>query len=323
MATIDRRKKSDGTLTYRVQIRKRGFKTVSKTFLSLQSAKKWAREIQTKQDQGFDIDIQEAQTITFAEIIERYKREIIPQLVSQAEELSKCNVMVKAIGDLSLMAITPSILASHRDKRLQQGLSPTTVNYDLSFVSRVFTACIKDFSINLPNGNPVKKVRKPSLPRGRERRPTKSELNILSGYPFIMFAIETAMRRGEIARMDWKDVNWTKQTLHIPVTKNSIPRTIPLSSTAISILKALPCRSITGNVWQLKPDSITDKFRRLCKRHNISDLRFHDLRHEATSRLFEKGLHPVEVATITGHTDTKMLLRYTHIKPESLIDKLG
>ena len=67
---------------------------------------------------------------------------------------------------------------------------------------------------------------------------------------------------------------------------------------------------------------MTRQFIKLCKREGYQDLRFHDLRHEATSRFFEMGLNPVEVATITGHTDTKMLMRYTHLQPEKLRLKL-
>ena len=64
-------------------------------------------------------------------------------------------------------------------------------------------------------------------------------------------------------------------------------------------------------------------FLKLCRKVKIDDLHFHDLRHEATSRLFEKGLNPVEVATITGHKDTKMLMRYTHLRAEDLAGRLG
>jgi len=71
------------------------------------------------------------------------------------------------------------------------------------------------------------------------------------------------------------------------------------------------------------PDSLSQAFRRQCRRLDIQNLHFHDLRHEATSRFFEKGLNPVEVATITGHKDTKMLMRYTHLRAEDLVNRLG
>jgi integrase len=137
----------------------------------------------------------------------------------------------------------------------------------------------------------------------------------------VSFAIETGMRRGEIASMHWEHINWSSQTLSIPITKTEIPRTIPLSHKAIATLRSLP-RRIDGLVWGVRPDSITQAFERACKREGIEDLRFHDLRHEATSRFFEKGLNVMEVSSITGHQDLRMLKRYTHIRPESLVDRL-
>lgn len=128
-------------------------------------------------------------------------------------------------------------------------------------------------------------------------------------------------RRGEIVGMLWSHIDLLKQTLYIPYTKTDITRTIPLSSNAVRILSNLP-RRVDNKVFNLKPDSITQAFDRACKRAGIQDLRFHDLRHEATSRLFEIGLNVMEVASITGHRDLRMLNRYTHIKPELLAKKL-
>jgi integrase len=133
-------------------------------------------------------------------------------------------------------------------------------------------------------------------------------------------ALETAMRRGEILGMEWEHIDLKSRTVHIPITKTDIPRTAPLSLKAIELLFALPDK--TGRVFDLAPYSVTQAFRRSCRREGIEKLRFHDLRHEATTRLFEKGLNPVEVASITGHRDTRMLMRYTHLKAEDLAVKL-
>ena len=72
-------------------------------------------------------------------------------------------------------------------------------------------------------------------------------------------------------------------------------------------------------LFSYSPNSVTGGFLKLCRKVGIENLRFHDLRHEATSRLFEKGLNPVEVTTITGHKDTRMLMRYTHLRAENLV----
>ncbi|MES9973782.1 MAG: site-specific integrase [Candidatus Thiodiazotropha sp.] len=121
--------------------------------------------------------------------------------------------------------------------------------------------------------------------------------------------------------MEWQHINWSTQTLSIPITKTSTPRTIPLSNNALAALMRLS-RGKRGLVWGIRPDSVTQAFQRACRRAEIEDLRFHDLRHEATSRFFEMGLNVMEVSAITGHQDLRMLKRYTHIKPEVLVQKL-
>ena len=182
--------------------------------------------------------------------------------------------------------------------------------------------------MRLPHGVP--KVRHPRLPKGRERRLEGDEelrlLDALSQTPVVcavvQFALETAMRRGELAAMKWRHVDFRRRLLTIPETKTETPRTIPLSSRAIRTLKTLP-RLLSGDVFGVQPSSITQAFSRACKRTGIEDLCFHDLRHEAVSRLFELGLNVMEVATISGHRDLRMLNRYTHLRPKSLLKKLG
>ncbi len=129
------------------------------------------------------------------------------------------------------------------------------------------------------------------------------------------------MQRGEIVRIEWKDINFKNKTLHISKTKTDIPRTIPLSKSAIKILKT-EFRNINGTVWCIKADSITQAFKRICNNAEITGLCFHDLRHEATSRFFEKDLNIMEASSITGHKDLRMLKRYTHLKAENLVHKL-
>ena len=77
------------------------------------------------------------------------------------------------------------------------------------------------------------------------------------------------------------------------------------------------------SLFMYTPRGLSGAFLRLCRRIGIENMHFHDLRHEATSRLFEKGLNPVEVASITGHKDTRMLMRYTHLRAEDLVNRLG
>ncbi len=130
------------------------------------------------------------------------------------------------------------------------------------------------------------------------------------------------MRRGEIAAMRWEHVNRETRVLLIPETKNGTSRRIPLSRAALAALDTLSRRP-DGLVWSMRPDSISQAFERVCKAAGIKGLTFHDLRHEATSRLFEKGLNPMQVAAITGHKTLQMLKRYTHLRAEDLVGMLG
>ena len=122
--------------------------------------------------------------------------------------------------------------------------------------------------------------------------------------------------------MRWEHLDRKAKVLLIPETKNGTPREVPLSTTALAVLDALP-RRIDGQVWGMRADSISQAFERVCEAAGIEGLTFHDLRHEATSRLFEKGLNPMQVAAITGHKTLQMLKRYTHLRAEDLVGMLG
>ncbi|MDA8206124.1 MAG: site-specific integrase, partial [Thermaerobacter sp.] len=112
------------------------------------------------------------------------------------------------------------------------------------------------------------------------------------------------------------------RVLLIPETKTGTPRRIPLSTTALAVLDGLP-RRLDGRVFGVHTGSISRAFAEVCKAANIEGLTFHDLRHEATSRLFERGLNPMQVAAITGHKTLQMLKRYTHLRAEDLVVMLG
>lgn len=122
--------------------------------------------------------------------------------------------------------------------------------------------------------------------------------------------------------MRWEHVNRETRTLLIPDTKTGTPRNIPLSPAALAVLDALPAKA-RGPVWSLRPDSITQAFRRVCEAAGITGARLHDMRHEATSRLFEKqGFNAMEVSSITGHKSMQMLKRYTHLRAEDLAKRM-
>ena len=128
------------------------------------------------------------------------------------------------------------------------------------------------------------------------------------------------MRRGEI--LNARYVHLSDNLLLIPKTKTGMKRTIPLTPKAQAVIAALP-RSICGRIIPITPNALRLAWDRNKKRAGIDDLHFHDLRHEAISRFFEMGLSIPEVALISGHKDTRMLMRYTHLRAEDLVKRLG
>ena len=140
--------------------------------------------------------------------------------------------------------------------------------------------------------------------------------------PVVLFAIETGMRRGEILSLTWENVHLGKRYVHLPDTENGDSRDVPLSPQALELLRDL-LRNIRFDqvVFCLHFKVLKSSWRRACSRAGIIDLRFHDLRHEATSRFFDKGLNVMQVAAITGNKDPRMLQRYTHLRADELARK--
>jgi integrase len=177
--------------------------------------------------------------------------------------------------------------------------------------------------------NPVSNVRKPKLPPGRDRRLAGDEEQRLlehAEYPMhelIVLALETGMRQGELMALNWSGVNLKRRIVTLADTKSGDGRAVPLSKRAAKTIESLPRRLDKRLFPEAGASSISHKFRALCNKAGIEGLRFHDLRHEATSRLFELGLNPMEVAAITGHKTLVMLKRYTHLRAEDLAQKLG
>ena len=145
-----------------------------------------------------------------------------------------------------------------------------------------------------------------------------SQRNIYIG-PVIEFAIETGMRRSEILKLKWCDVNLENGFAILYDTKNGEDRSVPLTHDCIHILKHLDEK--TARIFPISANCLRLAWTRARKKANITDLRFHDLRHEAVSRFFEMGMSVPEVALISGHKDLGQLFRYTHLNPTSVFQK--
>lgn len=336
MATIRQRGNK-----WHVQIRRLGFAPISKSFLSKQDAEKWARAIEREQDMGAYVCRTEAENTTLSKLTERYKQEVVPRFRGAHTEEGRLANLANAMGKLSLTAITPLIVANYRDERLKS-VSPSTVLRELQTLSAMLNHARREWGI--PISNAVEAIRRPSPNRARDRRLEPDEESrlmeafeskgrnekgqLMAGTrnpwikPIVLLALETAMRRGELLSLRWQNVDLQRRTAYLPMTKNGDARTVPLSSCAVAVLKTLP-RSIDGRVFPLTANALKHAWERACASAGIEDLHFHDLRHEATSRIAQRLPNVLDLSAVTGHKELKMLKRYYHPRAEDLARKLG
>lgn len=336
MASI--RKRGD---KWQARIVRKGFPPIAKSFLTRNDAELWGRAIERELDVGAYIPRSNAEGITVKELIKRYTSEVVPKLRGKETESIRLATIEDKIGSTRLTALTPLTAAQYRDERLND-VCPSTVLRELQTLSAMLNHARREWGLIFQN--PVEAIRKPTPNRGRDRRLEPAEeqrlLNALeyegrreNGQigkgarntwikPLVLLALETAMRRGELLALDWRQVDLKNQTAFLPLTKNGDSRTVPLSSKAIAILRALP-RTLSGQVFPVTPNALKHAWTRACASAKIIDLHFHDLRHEATSRIAEKLPNLIELASVTGHKDVKMLARYYHPKAEDLALKLG
>jgi integrase len=332
MASIIVRKNNNGEVTgYQARIRRKGFPPVSKTFSRRADAERYAREVEVEMERGAFVSLAEAQATTLAEALDRYEREVSSRKRGYKQERYKLNLWRESpLAKRSLASLRSSDFAAWRDRRLAAGASPATVRLDLALISHLFTIAEKEWGI--PVKNPVRSIRLPPVSNARDRRLDPDEearlLDVLRqspnkwALPIVQIALETAMRQGEILSLTWKDIDLGRRTAQLRRTKNGEPRTVPLSSRAVEILSGLP-KSIDGRVFPVSSNAVKLLFARACMRAGIEDLHFHDLRHEATSRLAEKLPNVIELTAVTGHKDLRMLKRYYHPRAEDLARKLG
>ncbi|KVO15206.1 site-specific integrase [Burkholderia ubonensis] len=277
-------------------------------------------------------------SLTVRQALKKYNERISVNKRGSKQEKYRASTISKTfIGKLSLSQVTTVNVADYRDMRLasispttNRPVSPNTVRLELALLSDLFNIAIVEWGSC--TDNPVSRVRKPKIPPGRDRRITwGEERRILRAaskhgnheiYSIVVLALETAMRQGEILSLQWENIDLRLRIAHLPITKNGSKRDVPLSLRAVDALTRLGVGT-QGPVFKYTSDGFKSAWRAMIKRLGIQDLHFHDLRHEAVSRLFELGtLDMMEVATISGHKSMQMLKRYTHLKASNLVAKL-
>ncbi|MGF6769471.1 integrase [Paraburkholderia sp. GAS199] len=326
MATI--RQRSD---RWQAIVKRQGYPVQSKTFALKKDAEKWARQQERLIDAGQWIDSPEDRQTTLAALLDRYATEVSKSKRGSRAECYRIESFKKlSLAKHALSVITPQMVASWRDARLSEVSSGTALR-ELQLLSHVFSIAIREWGIRLPS-NPVSLIRKPRSGKARDRVLTVPERTALVSAcgqchnswirPVVIFALETAARRGEILSLSWNDVDLAHRTATLQVTKSGQPRRIPLSKNCVAMLESLP-RSVDGRVFPVSMEAVKQAYERAVVRAGIRNFTFHDLRHDALTRLAKNGLSVLELRAISGHTTANMLQRYVSIDAGDLAAKLG
>ena len=331
--------------TWKALIRKQGWPTTSKTFRTKRDAEDWSRRTEDEMVRGVFITRSPSERLTFEAALKRYMSEVstTKKLKTQSSEAGSAKHLEKFFGKYSLAAISSELVASYRDHRLAEGKANNTIRIELALLSHLFTIATKEWGLGITY-NPVVNIRKPSPGEGRDRRlsvedqkllieKVKLHSNPMLGW-IVMIAIETGMRQSEILNLRRSNVDLKSRVARLNDTKNDSSRTVPLTRVATQVFQTAmnnplrpegldliffgePGKDGTRSPYQFKKiwgDIKTEL--------GFVDLHFHDLRHEAVSRLVEAGLSDQEVASISGHKSMQMLRRYTHLRAEDLVAKL-
>jgi integrase len=283
-------------------------------------------------DKGQFVSTEEAQRSTLSDLIARYLNEVTPTMKGAKEDTIRLKaIMRRSIAMWSMSNLSATRIAAYRDERLKE-VSSGTVIRELAYLSSIINHARREWAINVPN--PVQMVRKPHSPQARSRVLTDEEIaKLLQALepqgrrshwtkPAVLLALATAMRRGELLSLRWENIDLHGRTAFLPDTKNGDSRTVPLSIAAVQVLEGLP-KHISGVVIPVKFFSLDAAFKRARKRAGLQEVRFHDLRRTAITRMAEKLPNVIELAAVSGHKSLMVLKNYYRPFAKELAQKLG
>lgn len=333
MATFDKHVANDGKVSHRVRIRMKGFPLQTASFDRLTDARRWAQQTETAIREGRYFKTREAQRHTLAELIDRYTTDILPRKRDRAHTERQLTWWKEQLGVYALADLTPPLIAEWRDK-LAAGFpgdkprSPATVVRYLAALSHCLSTAVKEYQ--WLDDSPLRKVSKPSEPRGRVRFLSDEERAALLAaceaspnpylLPVVVLALSTGMRAGEIMALEWRDVDLTRGWLTLRETKNGTMRGVPLTGKALELVKEhartrrrLDTPLLFPGANPGKPVDLRQPWEKALKQTGIEDFRFHDLRHSAASYLAMNGASLNEIAAVLGHKTLSMVQRYAHL----------
>ena len=310
-------------------VRHKDIGTRARSFHTKQAAIKWAIGEERRITEGV-LGLLKPTEVTVGQLLQRYVAEVLPAKRGAATEGQRLQRLIRdPVSSFRASQLTSQAIAAFRDRRLLDGRR--TCHYDLILIRHCLKIAMNEWGLMM-SVNPVDKVKMPPSSPARRRRLEDGEFEKLEEaarqtknlhiWPVIVFAIETGMRRGEILGLQWEHVDLDRRIAYLPLTKNGSSREVPLSTKAAKVLAMQRQRNDTPSPFPVTANGFRLAWERLRSRAGLSDLRFHDLRHEAISRFFELGLNIPEVAVISGHKDPRMLFQYTHLRARSILRKL-
>ncbi len=316
---------------FQVQVRRKEQGSLSRSFHNREDAKRWARNMEVLADNWeLPCTKKSLEQHILGDLVVRYVQSVTPSKKSASYETIILNAFIEhPICLLKLSRLTHQDFAKYRDERLKV-IKPASLKRQLNPIRHMFEVARHEWGIPIRE-NPLAKLKFKATDNRRERRLKDGEFerlykagqNLKNPFviPVILFALETAMRRGEILSLCRDQIDFKRSSATILESKNGYSRTIPLSPKAIDIL--VSCKGEGTRCFPISANAIRLAWQRLCKKADVTDLHFHDLRHEAISRFFEIGLTVPEVASISGHRDIRILSRYAHSRSELILKKLA
>ncbi len=336
MAMIETRANADGTTSYRVKVRMRGFPSQTATFARKTDAKEWAKQTEIAIKEGKYFKTAEAKKHTFKELVDRYLEYVKLRNPKRHKWVELyLGWWTEQLGDYALSEITKMLVIETRDKLLNtkgrniERRTPATVNRYMTALSHAFTIAINEWE--WVEEHPMKKISKLPEPRGRvrflddkERERLLDACQNIRGadnlYLLVVLALSTGARHGELINLRWRDVDLTRKVIVLHDTKNKERRVLPLAHHALELIKAhheerdvatdllFPAPRKPNEPWASR-----SAWQAAVTKAGLEDFRFHDLRHSAASYLAMNGASLAEIAEVLGHKTLAMVKRYAHL----------
>jgi len=314
---------------WQVQVRLAGKPAISKTFPTKELARAWAIQQERLLLSGGILPDKKTNSITLAQLFKRYRDEVTPHKKGHVAERYRLNKLIESdLAPITIGNLKPGDIASYRDSRLKN-VSQSTVRRELVLIRHCFSISANEWGYEYLK-EIFTKITLPKEAHHRVRRISSEELEKLlsalsdqrnNEYRLIVeLALETGMRRSELLNLSFNDVR--NGLIEVASSKSGYPRIVPMTAHAKYIISSIQYTDTSHKLFNCSANGLRLAWERARKKSGITDLRFHDLRHEAISCMLEKGLSIAEVATICGHRDYKSLFKYSHIEVRKISVKL-